>query len=48
MRIAFAVESLLPQERAPRAVLSAERYGRSLSLVAFGRRWLVDLIRRRV
>ena len=44
MRLQFATEMLLPAEVAPRVVLTRQRYGRCLELVAFGRRLIVDLI----
>ena len=45
MRMSFAVERLLTGELAPHCSLSREHYGRSLQLVAWGHRLIVDLIR---
>lgn len=45
MHLSIATERLLPRELAARVSLSRQSYGRCLELIAFGRRWIIDLIR---
>jgi hypothetical protein len=47
MRIEFATESLLTGELADRLSITPQPYGRTVCLVAFGRRIIVDFIGRR-
>lgn len=45
MRLQLATEALLPNESSARLTWTRERYGRSVALVAFGWRLVVDLVR---
>ena len=45
MRLQFATEALVQNEVAPHLATTRETYGRCIEIVAFGRRWIIDLIR---
>lgn len=44
MSVSVAVERLLPREHFSRLAVTREQYGRSIEVVAFGRRLVIDLV----
>lgn len=48
MKLSTALETLHPREQADRFMLTREPYGWSLTLVAFRRRLILDVIPRRL
>ena len=46
MNFRAAVESVIPGEHFDRLTVTRERYGLAVQLVAFHRRWFLDVIRK--